>query len=292
MLTLSLRQIREIAPKATITNHNDDFLIMDVIYRNGEYSSLTYPCRFGGIVCLYCIEGAFEITIGLDVYHIRKESFIITLPGDIVTFAKSDSKSRGKVRIMAISERMLEEMEFDLTRTQRLFEYRMVKANRMYKTLIHRFRNMFLAIIHQNHEDTSRSLCYMLRSMNIEIEHLWENLVDIPGRQEVKGNELSDAFLALVAKNHMVHRDLAFYSSSLMLSPKYLSAAVKAASGKTAVEWIAYYVIMEAKYYLKHTSIPIKGIAAELNFNNQADFYRYFLRHTSMTPREYRASDT
>ncbi len=291
MQTLSPKQIRALAPKATAILQEDDFLIMDVVYRKGDYNSLTYPCRFGGVVCLYCIEGEFEITIGLDEYEVRKENFIVSLPGDIARFSRLDEASTGKVRVLAISERMLEEMDFDLTRAQLIFENRMVKANLRYKMLIHRFRNLFLALLIKKHEDTSRSLCYMLRSMIIELEHLWHELVDAPGRREVKGNRLSDEFLALVARHHVEHRDLEFYSSRMMLSPKYLSAAVKAASGRTAVEWITSYVIMEAKHYLKHTGLPIKGISIELNFKSQADFYRYFQRHTSLTPKEYRKSD-
>ena len=73
-----------------------------------------------------------------------------------------------------------------------------------------------------------------------------------------------------------------------ILIPKYLSATVKADSGRTAPEWIAEYVLMEARYYLKYTSLSVKEIAWRLHFANQMDFYRYFQRHAGMTPSAYR----
>ncbi|MBQ2598691.1 MAG: AraC family transcriptional regulator [Bacteroidales bacterium] len=73
------------------------------------------------------------------------------------------------------------------------------------------------------------------------------------------------------------------------MTPKYLSAAVKADTGRTAPEWIAEYVLMEARYYLKHTSLSVKEIAWELHFSNQMDFYRYFQRHGGISPSGYRS---
>jgi len=47
--------------------------------------------------------------------------------------------------------------------------------------------------------------------------------------------------------------------------------------------------LMEARYYLKHTSLSVKEIAWKLHFKNQMDFYRYFLRHAGLTPSDYRS---
>ena len=37
--------------------------------------------------------------------------------------------------------------------------------------------------------------------------------------------------------------------------------------------------------------MPIKEIAARMNFSNQSVFHKYFRAHTGMTPAQYRNSD-
>lgn len=293
METLSLDGIRQTFPKAHILSQGDNFMIMDLVYPAGKGVTMTFPRRVDGIVCIYCVAGDFDMSIGMDDYHVRVDNFTITLPGDIVRFAREDLSQSAMLRIMALSDNLLQEMEFDFNKAQIVFEHRMIKASLQYKVLIHHFRNLFRSIILASHDESVKSLGYMLRSMNIEINHLWETMVDNPAsKQETGGYALTGEFVSLVSKHHAERRDLGFYASKMSLTPKYLSAAVKRESGRTAVEWISSYVIREAKYYLRNTGLPIKKIAWDLNFKNQMDFYRYFRRHVGMSPKEYRLGGT
>jgi AraC-like DNA-binding protein len=65
---------------------------------------------------------------------------------------------------------------------------------------------------------------------------------------------------------------------------------VKETSGQSAPEWIDQYVILEAKQMLKHSDLCIKEISDELNFANPSFFFKYFKKHTGMTPNQYRNS--
>ena len=66
------------------------------------------------------------------------------------------------------------------------------------------------------------------------------------------------------------------------------STLLKKVSGKTALEWIDNFVILESQNMLAYTQNNIQEIANNLNFNNQSFFAKYFKHHTNMTPREYR----
>lgn len=288
MQTLSLASIRESFPKAHTISQGDDFMIMDVYYPAGKGIEMEFPRRVEGIVCIYCVAGDFSMSIGMEDFHVRQDNFIIGLYGDIIKFARTDTGSPAMLRVMALSDNLLRVMEFDMNKAQMVFEHRMIKATMQYKVLIHHFRNLFRSIILASHDDSVKSLGHMLRSMNIEIMHLWAEMVDIQIPQSAKEYALSGRFVTMVSKHHVEHRDLEFYASQLMLTPKYLSAAVKRESGRTAVEWISSYVIRDAKYYLRHTGLPVKKIAYEMNFKNQMDFYRYFRRHAGCSPMEYR----
>lgn len=288
MKTLSLAAIRDAFPKAHTISSGDDFMIVDVTYPAMKGVGMEFPLKVEGVVCIYCVSGDFNMSIGMDEFRVRQDNFTVGLPGDIVRMSRTGLESPAMLRVMALSDKLLREMEFDMNKAQMVFEHRMVKANMQYKVLIHHFRNLFRSIILANHDESIKSLGYMLRSMNIEITHLWEQMVEIPAPHDTGGYALTGHFVALVSKHHAEHRDLEFYSSRLMLTPKYLSAAVKRESGRTATEWINAYVIREAKYYLRHTGLPVKKIAYELNFRNQMDFYRYFRRHVGSSPSEYR----
>ena len=73
-----------------------------------------------------------------------------------------------------------------------------------------------------------------------------------------------------------------------MLTPKYLSSAVKEVSGKTAARWIDEAVIPEAKTLLKYSGMSIQEIAYHLNFSTQSFFGKYFKLHTGTSPSRYK----
>ncbi len=71
---------------------------------------------------------------------------------------------------------------------------------------------------------------------------------------------------------------------------KYLSNAIKEATGRSASDWIDEYVATESKALLYSTTKTIQQIASELHFDSQSLFGKYFKRVTGISPREYRAS--
>ena len=91
-----------------------------------------------------------------------------------------------------------------------------------------------------------------------------------------------------LARHYMQQRSVGFYAGQLNLTPKYLTTLIRKTSGRTAVEWIDDYVVLEAKNLLKYSTMSIQEIAYYLNFSNQSFFGKYFKSHTGMTPSAYR----
>jgi AraC-like DNA-binding protein len=58
----------------------------------------------------------------------------------------------------------------------------------------------------------------------------------------------------------------------------------------SATDWITRSVILNAKALLGSTQLTVQKISARLNFPNPSFFRQYFLRHTGMTPKEFRRS--
>jgi AraC-like DNA-binding protein len=84
---------------------------------------------------------------------------------------------------------------------------------------------------------------------------------------------------------------MAFYAEKMNLTSKYISTVVKQASGRSAVEWIEKYVLLDATTQLLSTERTIKQIAYDLNFPPQSAFGKYFVRVVGMSPVAYREKE-
>ena len=108
------------------------------------------------------------------------------------------------------------------------------------------------------------------------------------GSARSRNDEYFSQFMNILGKHYTQERSVGFYAGQLNLTPKYLTTLIRKTSGRTAVEWIDDYVVLEAKNLLKYSTMSIQEIAYYLNFSNQSFFGKYFKSHTGMTPSAYR----
>lgn len=95
-------------------------------------------------------------------------------------------------------------------------------------------------------------------------------------------------FTQAVAQNYRQSRRVDFYADKLCVTPKYLSASVKAVSGKTANRWIDEYVTVEARNLLRVSTHSVRQVSDYLNFPDASFFTKFFKKNTGLTPREFR----
>lgn len=96
-------------------------------------------------------------------------------------------------------------------------------------------------------------------------------------------------FLVSLFQNFNTHRDVQFYSEQQSLTARYFATLIHEVSGKTPLQWISMFVIIEAKRLLANPDMSIKEIANKLNFTDQSFFGRYFKQYAGCSPSEYRA---
>lgn len=80
-----------------------------------------------------------------------------------------------------------------------------------------------------------------------------------------------------------------YCAGELCLSPNYFGDLVKQETGKTALEYIQYKIIEQAKERLLIPARSIGEVSYELGFQYPQHFSRLFKRATGMTPNEYRS---
>ncbi|MBQ0158433.1 MAG: AraC family transcriptional regulator [Bacteroidales bacterium] len=103
-----------------------------------------------------------------------------------------------------------------------------------------------------------------------------------------KGYAVFDRFMMLVSTNFTRERNVTWYSDQLGITAKYLSEVTKGVSGRTAGQWIQYFVTVESKQLLRDPSLSIKDITARLHFCTQSHFGKYFHNATGIAPSDYR----
>lgn len=110
-------------------------------------------------------------------------------------------------------------------------------------------------------------------------------------RTRNRQNELFCKFFHLLILNYKQYRSVSYYADQLCFTSRYLSSVIRAASGRSATEWINDFVVSEAMYQLRHTTRSMQQIAYDMNFPNQSFFGRFFKTHVGCSPMEYRSKN-
>ena len=132
----------------------------------------------------------------------------------------------------------------------------------------------------------------IIRTLAYKVCRVIGRHIETSGERQVSARSRNDEyfsqFMNILGKHYTQERSVGFYAGQLNLTPKYLTTLIRKTSGRTAVEWIDDFVVLEAKNLLKYSTMSIQEIAYYLNFSNQSFFGKYFKSHTGMTPSAYR----
>ncbi|TGE09726.1 AraC family transcriptional regulator [Hymenobacter fodinae] len=128
----------------------------------------------------------------------------------------------------------------------------------------------------------------ILNSLLYEIGALYDQLPSELGRGATRSQQLAAGFRQLVQVHCATERTVHFYAAALCITPKHLTELVKEATGRTASEWIAEAVVLEAKALLQNPALTVYQVAADLQFTDQFAFSRFFKRSTGVSPVAYR----
>ena len=128
----------------------------------------------------------------------------------------------------------------------------------------------------------------LLQALCLEVLEIHFNCTTIEELPQNREEKIFNRFLMSVFRNCNEERSVTFYAREQYLSPNYLSTIVKNQSGRTAIQWIETFTLLQAQHYLLQTRLSIKEIAYQLHFPDQSVFGRYFKKHCGVSPTDYR----
>lgn len=254
-----------------------------------EIENMPYALNRGGI--FVCLEGEGYVIINEHKYLLRQNTICIALPGTIVQAFHRDKDFRSYT--LAIDIDFLRELHIPAAESI----YLMIRENPC-------------ITLSQNQLSSIMQVCEMMQRKDHRCDHPYRQQInyhmltvlcyelaaiyahDIPVRREPcsRADMLFRRFMSLLATDITISREVQYYAGRLDITSKYLTVITRQISGRSANEWITRSVILNAKALLSTTQLSVQQISVRLNFPNPSFFGQYFLRHTQMTPKEFRRS--
>lgn len=235
-----------------------------------------------------CRRGTTMVSIGAQKYQIKQNHLVIVLPKQLVGFYQtSPDYEAGLICISGdyFREKFQGTIPLFLTmKYQPIIELNEDEINLLewYQLLLSKRTG------NSNSQFFYTAVHNLIHALFYE---LYGFIVNHSNSEEFKLSHqmnVFNQFIILVEEHHVKERSVMFYADKLCLTPKYLSAIVRKASGKFAGEWIDHYVITLAKSLLVSSSQTVQEIGYELNFSTPSSFTKYFKRIMNVTPREYK----
>ncbi len=281
-------------------NLQNDFLTLQTMDEDEETPMedlFMHPSRINAFVFLLCLKGEMRVRINLQEYTIGANMLLFNLPNNIIQSIDSPSKDFD-AKVIFISQEFLQEIRFELQTSIPLYvHFKDMPYIQLAPEDIAQLLQYFELLYTENNaedqgqkKDIIRNLssATMHKTASLLNKYLAQNIPPTPSSMS-RQDAFFEQFMALLSQYHRKERSVTFYAGKLHITPKYFSGLIKQVSGRSAVEWINDFVILEAKALLKHSGKSIQEVAYELNFPSQTFFGKYFKRLTGLSPSEYKA---
>jgi AraC family 4-hydroxyphenylacetate 3-monooxygenase operon regulatory protein len=239
-----------------------------------------------------CVEGYIELEIDTHQYNITQHGFLVSAPSTIIKF-KTTSKNF-RMRLLFFDKAFLVKNFANAYIIDKLHLFRegtyTITAANATETIplfsLLDYLQQKLLVKGKFIEEIVRAIIFNLLLEIAEIVSLKD------ANQEERGQERKELFLKfdeLVKQNIQLHKDVKFYADTLHVSDKYLIQLVKKAAGKPPHQVIDEALLKEAYVMLGNPAFNITQIADELQFSSVSAFGRFFKKHASVSPSQYRS---
>ena len=259
-----------------------------------DLSLANYPMKLSFTIALIIVSGGINVKINLQNFEAHEGDAITVFKGNIGEFCGLLPNTR--MAVIAFSDEFFNvEKHFStaISIQQQICTNPVMHIDRPFlDESLDIYNRMKLKLQEEDNifrEGALRGYTQVLMYNAYNYFTKTRNHVEVSSEYS-RNQEIYARFMQAVQKNYMRERSIIYYADLLCISPKYLSQVIKNVTGRLAGEWIAGYVILEAKALLKSNKYTVQQVCDMLNFANQSFFGKYFKRKTGMSPRTYMKS--
>ena len=253
---------------------------------------VNHPVKLSFTIAIFCVAGRFRVQLNLQPFELCAGDVLIAQEGDIGEYYGMDAGTR--VAMIAFAREYFPagfpvEPTMTLQRQLRAMPVCRLAAEAMRESLAI-YRLMKAKAGEAGNPFRRGALTGYMQVLTCNACRYLLSPVSSAGEPRTKSSreqKLYTRFVDEVRKEYVRQRSIGYYAGRLCVTPKYLSQVVHRASGRFAGEWIADFVILEAKALLKSRKYAIQQVADMLNFANQSFFGKYFKKHVGCSPSEY-----
>ena len=278
--------------------HGDDYIVCSTSHLLDNHAS-SEPVRLAGMGLGLCLlrEGEINCEIDHKTYHVKAPAMLSVVSKSVF---RNFGHVHGVVDCLFVSPRFIHDLNIDLsainlhdmidnppkTVTEDLTEAEIEVFASYFKLL---YRNAVDGNEVAFSKNIGRSVMQGLFYQILQYNNSRSAKPSAPKDEGVQARQIGyvHEFMRQLQLHHKIHRSIQFYADRMCISPKYLSHIIKEATGKSASEWIAEFVVMEAKNMLRYSHKNIQQVAYELNFSTQSSFGKYFKHVTGLSPTEF-----
>lgn len=279
------------------SSHADDssaFNFEWIPQRSSLYNWLIQPHRHDSFIqVLYLTHGHVDVQIEqvqqtlhapcvmlIPAGHVHGFHFSSDTNGPVVTAMQKALESAAAVVMPSLLETI---------RTPRLLS---LQSEMRY---INQLMPLFLALEQESHTSAEGQVAAgtsLLLALLVQLHRIYK-LSDATETQthysiSRKARQI-EKFRSLIDKNFRTEHSLQAYANQVGVTVGQLSRLCREVLGKSSLQVINDRLIQEAQRELVYTALPIRQLASELGFEDDAYFSRFFKKHIGMTPKAYRA---
>ena len=250
------------------------------------------PFRMDYYAFCICISGQILLEIDNHQYIVNEDSFLISAPSTIVRFG--DSSEDFVMKLLFFDKNFLLKHISNPFIIEQLplfqnISYSIIKTSNEYAEVLLNLLEYLKEKTQTKRKFTDDIARTIIFSLLLEIaEVIGEENYHTPLVIKEEKNELYLHFVRLVQENILQSMSVQYYADKLFVSNKYLIEIVKNNSGKTPHQIIDEALLKEAFILLGDPALTISEIAFKLQFNSISAFGRFFKKHVSISPSEYR----
>lgn len=274
---------------------DEDIIIIDDLSKIPT-KNIDGSLKLGMTVVLICSKGKLEIMIDGENVTVHTNQALVCTTNTII----SDVLMSPDMHMFALglSSHIMDLKKFNDKNLWKYAEYInrkhvMTLTNDDFNTLNNYYEMTRMSINKKNKPFLNKIRYHLQQAFIYELFGIADH--NLPRQEEDDDSDIKQRdlifkkfIIELIACEGKIHQ-VSEFSEKLHITPKYLSIAVKKASGKTALQWIHETVTKEIEQQLIYSDRSIKEIASGLNFNNMSFFGKYVKMHLGMSPKRFRA---